>query len=49
MPPEFVVELAIAHFLAPDSVTFDDCLIELQRDQVELLRRQKRARQATAA
>lgn len=26
MPVEFVVELAIAHFLDPDSVTFNDCL-----------------------
>ncbi len=49
MPPEFVVELAIAHFLDPDSVTFDDCIIGLQRDRVELLRQQKRDRQATAA
>jgi hypothetical protein len=38
MPPEFVVELAIAHFLDPDSVTFDDCQVGLQRDRIELLR-----------
>ena len=25
MPYEFVIELAIAHFLDPDSVTCDDC------------------------
>ncbi len=31
-----VITFAIAHFLDPDSVTFDDCLIGLQRDQVEL-------------
>ncbi len=44
MPPEFVVELArssrypqgVAHFLAPDSVTFDDCQVGLQRDRIEL-------------
>lgn len=49
MPPEFVVELAVAHFLDPDSVTFDDCQVGLQRDRVELLRQQKRARQVAAA
>jgi hypothetical protein len=49
IPPEIVVELAITHFLDPDSVTFDDCLAELQHDQVELLRQQKGDRQATAA
>ena len=49
MPPELVVELAIAHFLDPESVTFDDCLVGLQHDQVKLLRQQKRDQQATAA
>lgn len=37
MPPEFVVELAIAHFLDPDSITFDDCQVVLVRDRLELL------------
>lgn len=37
MPPEFVVELAIAHFLDPDSVTFDDCQVGLVRDRLDLL------------
>lgn len=37
MPPEFVVELAIAHFLDPDSVTFDDCQVGLVRDRLTLL------------
>ena len=49
MPAEFVVELAIAHFLDPDSVTFDDCQVGVQRDRVELLRLHHEARQATAA
>jgi hypothetical protein len=49
MPAEFVVELAIAHFLDPDSVTFDDCQVGVQRDRVELLRLYRAARQATAA
>jgi len=37
MPPEFVIELAIAHFLDPDSVTFDDCQVGLVRDRLNLL------------
>lgn len=41
MPPEFVVELAIAHFLDPDSMTFDDCQTGLQQDRLELLKLQK--------
>ncbi len=49
MPAEFVVELAIAHFLDPDSVTFDDCQIGVRRDRVELLKLHHEARQATAA
>lgn len=44
MPLEVLVELAIAHFLDPDSVTFDDCRVGIQRDRVELLRRHKRDR-----
>ncbi|WP_088889982.1 hypothetical protein [Leptolyngbya ohadii] len=48
VPPEFVVELAIAHFLDPDSVTFDDCQMSLQRDRVELLQQQKQAQQTAA-
>jgi predicted transcriptional regulator len=49
MPPEFVVELAIAHFLDPDSVTFDDCQMSIQRDRVEQLKLDWSARQAIAA
>jgi hypothetical protein len=49
MPPEFVVELAIAHFLDPDCVTFDDCQVGLQRDRIELLRHQKQVQQQAAA
>lgn len=47
MPPEFVVELAIAHFLDPDSVTFDDCHITVQRDRVEQLKLQWNTQQIT--
>ena len=49
MAAEFVVELAIAHFLDPDSVTFDDCQVGVQRDRVELLKLHHEARQTTAA
>lgn len=49
MPAEFVVELAIAHFLDPDSVTFDDCQVGVRRDRVELLKLHHKARQTTAA
>lgn len=49
MPPEFVVELAIAHFLDPDSMTFDDCQTGLQRDRLELLRLKKHQRSTTVA
>ena len=45
-PPEFVIELAIAHFLDPDSVTFDDCRISVQGDLIEWLK-QHRKNQAT--
>lgn len=40
VPPEFVLELAIAHFLDPDSVTFDDCQVTIQREQTEWLQHQ---------
>lgn len=49
LPAEFVVELAIAHFLDPDSMTFDDCQTGLQPDRLELLRWQKSNLQATVA
>jgi len=47
LPPEFVVELAIAHFLDPDSMTFDDCQTGLQQDQLALLRLEKHERAIT--
>lgn len=49
VPPEFVVELAIAHFLDPDSVTFDDCRIRVQGDLVEWLKQQHKIQATTAA
>ena len=30
IPADLVIELAIAHFLDPDSVTFDDCQVKVE-------------------
>jgi predicted transcriptional regulator len=49
MPPEFVIELAIAHFLDPDSVTFDDCRIKVQQGSIEWLKQHAQAPSVTAA
>jgi predicted transcriptional regulator len=38
MPSEFVVELAIAHFLDPDSMTYEDCQVGIGRAQVARLK-----------
>ena len=38
IPPEFVIELAIAHFLDPDSVTFDDCQVKVQQGSIAWLK-----------
>ncbi|RUT05556.1 hypothetical protein DSM106972_035630 [Dulcicalothrix desertica PCC 7102] len=41
LSPELVIELAIAHFLDVDSVTFDDCQIEspgVLREQNKILK-----------
>jgi hypothetical protein len=49
MPAEFVVELAISHFIDPDSVTFDDCQISVQRVQIEELKLYWSRQEKTAA
>jgi hypothetical protein len=41
MPSEFVVELVIAHFLNPDSMTYEDCQIGIGRAQVERLKQKR--------
>ena len=38
-PPEAVLEMAIASFLDPDAVTFDDCFPGIDRDKVSQLKR----------
>jgi predicted transcriptional regulator len=49
MPPEFVIELAISHFLDPDSVTFDDCRVKVQQGAIEWLKRAADNSSVTAA
>jgi hypothetical protein len=49
MPPDFVIELVIAHFLDPDSVTFDDCRIKVQQGSIEWLKQHAHDPAATAA
>lgn len=38
IPPELVIELAIAHFLDPDSVTFDDCQVKVEQTSIAWLK-----------
>lgn len=38
IPGELVIELAIAHFLDPDSVTFDDCRVKVQPGSIAWLK-----------
>ena len=47
IPAELVIELAIAHFLDPDSVTFDDCQVKVEQTSIAWLKQY--ADEATAA
>lgn len=38
IPAELVIELAIAHFLDPDSVTFDDCQVKVEQTSIAWLK-----------
>lgn len=49
IPPELVIELAIAHFLDPDSVTFDDCQVKVEQTSVAWLKQYANSESATAA
>ncbi|MEO0538263.1 MAG: hypothetical protein AAF215_30930 [Cyanobacteria bacterium P01_A01_bin.123] len=49
VPSEFVIELSIAHFLDPDSVTFDDCQISVAPHLIALLKQHHQHQTATAA
>ena len=39
MPPEFVIALAITHFIDPDAVTFDDCQLSINHVALNWLKR----------
>ena len=49
IPAELVIELAIAHFLDPDSVTFDDCQVKVQQNSIAWLKQYAGDEAATAA
>ena len=49
VPPELVIELAIAHFLDPDSVTFDDCQVKVEQTSIAWLKQYAGNEAATAA
>ncbi|MEO0645382.1 MAG: hypothetical protein AAFZ17_04375 [Cyanobacteria bacterium J06650_10] len=49
IPSELVIELAIAHFLDPDSVTFDDCQVKVQQNSIAWLKQYAGGEAATAA
>lgn len=38
IPAELVIEIAIAHFLDPDSVTFDDCQVKVEQTSIAWLK-----------
>ena len=38
LPAELVIELAIAHFLDPDSVMFDDCQVKVEQTSIAWLK-----------
>lgn len=49
IPSELVIELAIAHFLDPDSVTFDDCQVKVEQNSITWLKQYAENEAATAA
>jgi hypothetical protein len=46
---ELVIELAIAHLLDPDSVTFDDCQVKVEQTSIAWLKQYADAKAVTAA
>lgn len=48
IPDELVIELAIAHFLDPDSVTFDDCQVKVEQASIAWLKQYAQNEPATA-
>jgi len=49
IPAELVIELAIAHLLDPDSVTFDDCQVKVEQTSIAWLKQYADAKAVTAA
>lgn len=49
LPAELVIELAIAHFLDPDSVTFDDCQVKVEQTSIAWLKQYASDEAVTAA
>ncbi len=49
IPSELVIELAIAHFLDPDSMTFDDCQVKVEQTSIAWLKQYADNESATAA
>lgn len=49
IPAELVIELGIAHFLDPDSVTFDDCQVKVQQNSIAWLKQYAGSEAVTAA
>lgn len=49
IPAELVIELAIAHLLDPDSVTFDDCQVKVEQTSIARLKQYAEAIVVTAA
>ncbi len=49
IPAELVIELGIAHFLDPDSVTFDDCQVKVEQTSIAWLKQYAGSDAVTAA
>lgn len=48
-PPEFVVELAVTFLLDPNASSFEDCQVNVQREQVHLLQQYLNDQRSEAA
>ncbi|MEN8447586.1 MAG: hypothetical protein ABG776_21505 [Cyanobacteria bacterium J06555_13] len=44
-----MIELAISHFLDPDSVTFDDCQVKVEKSAIAWLNQYASGEATTAA
>ena len=48
-PPESVVELAVTFLLDPDASSFEDCCVDVGREQIHLFQQYRSDRKAEAA